>query len=563
MEQPKLSKKVRAKSLLETRRSLIIERNSDVIDINKDSVDISIKAVTKNSHAEHSNAAQVSSQSGGGGLSAVELNSVVKVFTSHCWPCYSRPWQMTSQRNSTGSAFVLPHRRLLTNAHVVDFSSVIRVQRRFEDAKYVAKILAIAEDCDLALLTVKDDKFWDDLSPLNFGHFPKLQEDVTVVGYPFGGENISITKGVVSRIDLRWYTPAHRFITIQIDAAINYGNSGGPVFNKSGQVVGVAFQKSTLGDSDGVGFIIGNNVVNRFLNDIENNGCYTGYSSEGFGWQPLMDNDFRRYLNMNENQSGVLVVDFESRSTAERVLKKGDIVMKIDGVDISNSGTVLHPSGERIFFHSIVSDKHVGDDLRLSILRDGNEMEINYSISGSNQALVPVLSDQKLPEYFIFGGFVFTVLTRPYMETEYGPDWGSSVSTDFEIVSDLTYDDDVDEIVILSHVLEMELNVHYADLDDERLVAVNGERVTSLKHLSRLVNDSTEEFLRFDFAPTVIAVLDRKKALLASEEISQRFQVSSLSRFNEPESIVTFKDKIDAIRPVSKLDNDCTLQPTK
>jgi S1-C subfamily serine protease len=90
--------------------------------------------------------------------------------------------------------------------------------------------------------------------PVRLGRLPRLQDSVTVVGYPIGGETISVTAGVVSRIEMTAYAhSSSELLGIQIDAAINSGNSGGPVFSDDGSCVGVAFQSLGKEDADGIG----------------------------------------------------------------------------------------------------------------------------------------------------------------------------------------------------------------------------------------------------------------------------------------------------------------------
>lgn len=83
--------------------------------------------------------------------------------------------------------------------------------------------------CDLALLTTDSTEFWENTEPLKLGGIPNLQDPVAVVGYPTGGDNISVSVGVVSRVEPQQYVHgAASLLAIQIDAAINPGNSGGP-----------------------------------------------------------------------------------------------------------------------------------------------------------------------------------------------------------------------------------------------------------------------------------------------------------------------------------------------
>jgi len=194
------------------------------------------------------------------------LKSVVKVFTVKTEPDYTMPWQLKRQTISTASGFIISGRRIVTNAHAIDYQTSVRVRRHGSSDKHVARVVGVGHQSDLAVLTVQDDSFWDD-DCLQLGDIPHLHDTVTVIGYPTGGDNISVTKGVVSRIEETYYSHgAYRLLAIQIDAAINSGNSGGPVFMGE-DVIGVAFE--TLVNADNIGYIIPIPVLTHFLKDIK------------------------------------------------------------------------------------------------------------------------------------------------------------------------------------------------------------------------------------------------------------------------------------------------------
>lgn len=145
---------------------------------------------------------------------------------------------------------------MLTNAHSVEHYTQVKVKKRGSDTKYLATVLAIGTECDIALLTVNVGEFWDGVSPVEFGPLPALQDAVTVVGYPIGGDTISsVTSGVVSRMEILSYVHGStELLGLQIDAAINSGNSGGPAFNDKGKCVGIgAFQSLKHEDVENIG----------------------------------------------------------------------------------------------------------------------------------------------------------------------------------------------------------------------------------------------------------------------------------------------------------------------
>ncbi|KAH0994274.1 hypothetical protein GBA52_018138 [Prunus armeniaca] len=175
------------------------------------------------------------------------LDSVVKIFTVSSSPNYFLPWQNKSQRESMGSGFVIPGKKILTNAHVVADHTFVLVRKHGSPAKYRAQVKAVGHECDLAILSVESEEFWNGVNSLELGDIPFLQEAVAVVGYPQGGDNISVTKGVVSRVEPTQYVHgATQLMAIQIDAAINPGNSGGPAI-MGNKVAGVLMDDINAG----------------------------------------------------------------------------------------------------------------------------------------------------------------------------------------------------------------------------------------------------------------------------------------------------------------------------
>ena len=170
-------------------------------------------------------------------------SSLVRITSTEVEPDYRAPWNSGSIGRGVGAGFVIDGQRILTNAHVVSNSRYLTVEREGDPNKYPATVQFVAHDCDLALLQVANPNFWKGMKPLTFGGIPSLESMVSAYGYPIGGERMSVTTGIVSRIDFNLYTHSaiDSHLAIQISAQINPGNSGGPVLQNS-KVVGVAFQ---------------------------------------------------------------------------------------------------------------------------------------------------------------------------------------------------------------------------------------------------------------------------------------------------------------------------------
>eukprot|EP00256_Glycine_max_P039631 XP_006588605.1 protease Do-like 2, chloroplastic isoform X2 [Glycine max] len=451
------------------------------------------------------------------------LNAVVKVYCTHTAPDYSLPWQKQRQYTSTGSAFMIGDRKLLTNAHCVEHDTQVKVKKRGDDSKYVAKVLARGVDCDIALLSVESEEFWRDVEPLRLGRLPHLQDSVTVVGYPLGGDTISVTKGVVSRIEVTSYAHGSSdLLGIQIDAAINPGNSGGPAFNDQGECIGVAFQVLRSDEAENIGYVIPTTVVSHFLTDYERNGRYTGFPCLGVLIQKLENPALRAWLKVQSNE-GVLVRRVEPTSDANNVLKEGDVIVSFDDVRVGSEGTVPFRSNERIAFHFLISQKFAGDTAELGIIRAGSLIKTKVVLN-SRVHLVPYHIDEGQPSYLIIAGLVFTPLSEPLIEEE------CEDSIGLKLLARARYSlakFKGEQIVILSQVLANEVNIGYEDMGNQQVVKFNGTRIKNIHHLAHLIDSCKDRYLRFEFEDSYVAVLEKESVTAASPSVLSDYGIPS------------------------------------
>jgi S1-C subfamily serine protease len=215
--------------------------------------------------------------------------SLVRITATAVEPDYKAPWNAGAIQRGVGAGFVIEDKRILTNAHVVSNSRYLTVERDGDPNKYPAKVLFIANDCDLALITVDAPNFFKNMVPLKFGGIPALESTVSAYGYPIGGERMSVTTGIVSRIDFQLYTHSSidQHLAVQISAQINPVNSGGPVM-QNGKVIGVAFQGYSGDVAQGVAYMIPTPVINRFLKDVSN-GRYDKYVDLAISYSKLQN----------------------------------------------------------------------------------------------------------------------------------------------------------------------------------------------------------------------------------------------------------------------------------
>jgi len=450
-------------------------------------------------------------------------NSVVKIFTVSSTPSYYQPWQMNAQSMETGSGSIISGNRILTNAHVVSNAMFIQVRKFGEADRYVAEVLAVDHDCDLALLQVKDKSFFKSTSPIPIGSLPKQGDAVNVFGYPAGGDELSRTKGVVSRIEIGIYTHSYRsHLDMQIDAAINPGNSGGPVI-KDNAIVGVAFQN--LHNSNSIGYAIPTDVINHFLNGFQG-GKYRGFPMSGIWWETMENESMRTMLGMSKGESGIHVTRSVYDSTAYDVIKENDVILSIDGVNIANDGTVplKNDSSVRVRYTYLLDSKYTGDRVKLRIIRDKKSMALDVVLKGGRDLVPPMEYDVK-PTYYIFGGLVATRLTGNYLH-----EWSDLNKSPIDFQEDLIMKyktPEKQEVVVLIQVLADGSNLGYHDINNTAIDEVNGEKIRDMADFVDKVENATQKYIIFRLSDDTRIILDYEASRKATEGILERYKIQS------------------------------------
>ncbi len=457
------------------------------------------------------------------------LGSVVKVLTVADAPDYEQPWQTHGAQASTGSGAVIATERglrVLTNAHVVMNQVFVEVRRSGSAKKYTAKVEAVVHECDLALLAVKDENFFAGATPVEFGELPHLGDRVTVCGYPVGGDRLSLTEGVVSRIEVGAYAHSQRpLLAVQIDAAVNAGNSGGPVF-AGDKLVGVAFQ--SLDDAQNVAYAIAPPIVRHFLRDV-GGGAPRGFPSLGVGWQRLESASHRRAMGLAPDEGGIMVTKVAYGSSSWGVLQAGDVILAVDGIPVHSDGTaVLRPS-ELVDHAHFVSLRLVGEAMPVLILRDGKRVTVDVALV-TPRLLVPDDRYDVRPTYYIFGGLLFAPLTRDYLKS-WGHEWWKVAPSELMALYHTGYaTPERQDVIVLQKVLADAVNQGYHEIENGVVVAVDGVPVRDMRHLVELVESGLADpsrgpFLRVRLAGGDHVVLDRKRSVARLPSILSTYGV--------------------------------------
>ena len=448
--------------------------------------------------------------------------SVVRIEVTMQEPDYRSPWDAGRIEGGVGSGFVIRGKRILTNAHVVSNARFITITRGGVSHPFIAHVCFIAHDCDLALLSLEDESFFHGTRELEIGEVPRIESAVSVYGYPLGGERLSVTRGVVSRIDFETYTHSavDSHLVIQIDAAINPGNSGGPVM-QNGKVVGVAFQGYSGDVAQNMGFMIPTPVINRFLKDISK-GTYTGYTDLSLSYRPLIATATRMALGLEQKDEGVLVTDVHEKGSSWGFLKVGDILLSVDGYPISSEGRV-QLDGESVEMTEVVERKFVGDKVSFDILREGSPMKVEFPLLGTWPFHMQSHAYDEKPRYLLHGGLLFQPLDHNFM-TAIG-------AGDLRLRR--TFDDFVErhlyqerpEIVVLSRILADPVNKDCDGLHPGIVDSINGKTIRSLEDVHAAFTAPTVYDVIILMGNGVPIVLNRNDVTKAMPRILDEYRI--------------------------------------
>ncbi|NQT92376.1 MAG: trypsin-like peptidase domain-containing protein [Lentisphaerae bacterium] len=464
----------------------------------------------------------------------VPRNSVVRIHVTIQREDYTQPWQAHRHGKASGTGFLIKGRRILTNAHIVSDTRFIEVQKDGDPHRYVARVEFVAHDCDLATLVVDDPRFFEGTTPVKFARsLPELNDTVTVVGYPLGGDRISITEGVVSRIDYSLYAHSgvDHHLVLQVDAAINPGNSGGPVLYK-GRVVGLAFQG--LAWAENIGYAIPIPVLRHFLDDIED-GTYNGYPELGAAIFNTRNEALRKSLGLSDETTGVAVYYLDPFGSAVGHILPRDVLLGIDGRPIARDGTI-RMNGNSILFAELLERKQWGDNASFRVLRKGQIMDIEVPLTNPHDPFAFRHTYDRKPEYFILGGLVFSPLNRGYLRRisrSSDDNTRQLVYYSGYIKEDGLYEDK-QQVVVLIRRLHHPVNTYAESFMNGIVDSVNEVPIGGLQDLKRAAAVPLEGYHVIRFAGMDDSlVLDANAAAESGVDIRERYEIPANEHFEE------------------------------
>jgi len=468
-------------------------------------------------------------------------DSIVKIYTTSRAPDFYRPWTKQNPAKSSGSGVLIalgPDAKIpagqgpliLTNAHVVRYASQIYVQPNQTTDKYLAQVVAVAPGIDLAVLRLKDPEVLAGNSPLLLADdFPSVKETVNVYGFPMGGNDLSVTEGIVSRIEFSKFYYETYGVRIQVDAALNPGNSGGPAV-AAGRVVGLVF--SGIRTADNIGYLIPADEIRLFFADIED-GNYDGKPWLLDYFQSAENESLRKRVGLSKKQTGI-VVTIPYSDDQSYPLRRWDVITQIGPYALDNLGMVQIRDDLRLRFSHFLSELVDEGRVPITILRKGEEQKVELPVITQREKLLPLLK-HNYPEYAIFGPLVLTTLSKEYAQAALSSKRGIALMSyrQSPIISRLDAEPEFsgEELVIVANrMFPHPIKKGYENPTLNVVEKLNGQPVENLAHLIEMLRDSSDEYLEFEFAgyaDTLVflreELLEANETILESEGIRYQF----------------------------------------
>ena len=277
-------------------------------------------------------------------------------------------FMQTQEVEGIGSGFIINQEGyILTNYHVVKGAQEISVTLS-NDVTTTAQIVNYDENQDVAMIKITDESV-EIPATVELGDSDALQpgEEVIAIGTPLSTElSSTVTKGIISATSRSVAVESGVTMNlIQTDAAINAGNSGGPLVNTKGEVVGINSSKISGEAVEGIGFSIPINDIKDKIESLSKPILNLGISVR------TIDEALSKQLNMEQ---GLYVVEVTEFSSAEKAgLKAGDIIVKADGNRITTFDE----------FKAVKNGKEEGDEISLEVIRNGESKTINVKLTAS------------------------------------------------------------------------------------------------------------------------------------------------------------------------------------
>jgi S1-C subfamily serine protease len=463
-------------------------------------------------------------------------NSIVRVNATLQDYSFLRPWEKGAPTPRRGLGAVLEGNRVLITAEMCVNSTFLELEHPSSGARIAAKITGIDYEANLAVLEPADSnsRVFEGLRPLEIEDSVKSGETLNVWQVEDNGDGVS-TDVEVLRVDVgRYFIPGSVFLLYQVKGSLQARvNSFTLPVVKNGKLAGMLLSYSSKEQTAGV---LPSPVIRAFLADLDD-GDYKGFPNLGIGFAQTLDETFREFTGIQDQEGGIFVREMAKGGSADKAgIKEGDVILSIAGQPIDSRGNYTHPTyGKLSFSHLVRGGAKVGEKIKLDLIRDKKPMTVEVELTrkmATDYLIDPYMFDRG-PKYLIFGGLIFQELTLPYLES-WGEEW--TTRAPFKLVHANANPHPLEEegrekLVFLSNVLKTPSTLGYEAINSVVVTNVNGTFIKNIKDLAAAFSAVPADGLHtieFDDYPKVIYVDDRASRLINQQLI--QYGISQLER---------------------------------
>ena len=445
----------------------------------------------------------------------------------------SEPWKLERLSESWACACAVGEYEVVTTAGSIANLAFLRALRCGQTGFVGASVEVVDYDTNLCLIRLDPNALGTPLKPLTFSE--DYVKGAEVRFYWLSPDSqLYNGRGYLDRASVEPTQISHGQRLCYIAANTSQRTARGEVYCVGSSPVGIAYSSSQEKES----VLIPGETVNRFLKAAAGE-SYKGFGEVGFELSELLDPTMRAFLKMPTSiVSGAYVTDVRNLGTGCQSLKKGDVILSIDGNALDPHGRFLHPKYGQVSFSHLITSKSAGETVLFELWRDGNKMEIQTGVNSFDvpDMLVPYHEYDRQPEYIVTAGFVLRKLTREYL-MEFGEDMaGQSPPHLYHYYRDLAFKPTPArrDVVVLSYVLPGPFNLGYSGLGQMVVSKFNGMTIRSIKDIStaqQLNPESEYDIIQFEL-DTPVVVIPRRQLSDADQFISRNYGIAKLSNLN-------------------------------
>ncbi len=438
------------------------------------------------------------------------------------------PWEKQAPWTRTVTGLVVPGHRILMTSTAFGNHLLVEAQKLGSEERSVARVELVDQEGPLALVTVDDPEFWEGLQALPLADRAPQEGDVAILRWQRSGL-LDAFPGTIRQVRSGRHGQSQTsLLTLEIGATAD-GLGESEVVIAKGHVAGLLTGR--VGDAYGA---LAAPVLTQFLEGAAK-GDWRGFARAGVAWQDLTNPALREWLGLRPGETGIRLTHLAPNGSAGGVLKRGDVVLEMDGKKLDPTGYYEHPIYGRMLFALLFSDgRHPGETMPVKVLRDGKRLDLQMPLRVMlpDQDRVPPYRYGRGPDYVVVGGLVFEELSRPYLAT-FG-DWARRAPPRLLIAMDREPEEEGAErkrIVLLTSVLPDAANLGYQELRDVIVERVNGHDVGRLDDMRKAFASPQEGFQVVEFLPGQASsrlVLDAREAEAAAARIREAYGVQRL-----------------------------------